>query len=140
MCGQSAERQILTLVAVQNLPEPLRQACPAREPCTIQELGPRLGVSARALRFWEERGLLSPQRAKGGVRLYDAPTIERAAMIAMLRRHGVGLEQIGRALGSDDFELMRILRQARDAKLAELRSLETLIASLSVEPSARRTP
>lgn len=61
-------------------------------------------------------------------------------MIAMLRRHGVGLEQIGRALGSDDFELMRILRQARDAKLAELRSLETLIASLSVEPSARRTP
>lgn len=43
----------------------------------IGELSERTGVSRRALRYYEEQGLLVPERARNGYRMYaqDAPLI-----------------------------------------------------------------
>jgi DNA-binding transcriptional MerR regulator len=58
----------------------------------------RLGVSAKALRLYEERGLLTPGRTAAGWRAYGSSDMERAAGIVALRGLGLNLAQIGHVL------------------------------------------
>jgi DNA-binding transcriptional MerR regulator len=50
----------------------------------IGELAQRTGVSERSLRYYEQQGLLSPQRTQGGHREYPEATIDRVVLIQML--------------------------------------------------------
>src|SRR3954465_35871 len=51
----------------------------------IGELSRRSGVSAELLRAWERRyGLLRPQRAPGGLRLYSSGDLDR---VRAMQRH-----------------------------------------------------
>src|SRR5882757_4295860 len=54
---------------------------------SVTQLGVDLGVSARAIRFYEEKGLVSPRRA-GKNRVYT--TRDRARMILILRGKKLG--------------------------------------------------
>jgi DNA-binding transcriptional MerR regulator len=45
----------------------------------------RLGVSAKALRLYEQRGLIAPSRTAAGWRVYGPDEIARAAEIVALR-------------------------------------------------------
>lgn len=58
----------------------------------------RLGVSAKALRIYEERGLIAPGRTPSGWRAYGPDEMRRAGEIAALRRLGFSLEQVRRVL------------------------------------------
>ncbi len=49
------------------------------------EAAQRLGVSAKALRLYEERGLLCPIRTEAGWRAYGPQEMAGAAKIAALR-------------------------------------------------------
>jgi Predicted transcriptional regulators len=59
----------------------------------------RLGISSKALRLYEARGLLVPLRNRAGWRFYGKAHMERAAEIAALRALGLSLAQIGQVLG-----------------------------------------
>jgi DNA-binding transcriptional MerR regulator len=61
----------------------------------------RLGVSAKALRLYERRGLVAPSRTAAGWRVYGPNEIARAAEIVALRALGLSLSQIARVLGDD---------------------------------------
>src|SRR5688572_29895942 len=61
----------------------------------------QLGVSTKALRLYEQHGLLKPVRTASGWRTYGAAEMERAAEIATLRALGFSLAQIGRVLRGD---------------------------------------
>jgi DNA-binding transcriptional MerR regulator len=54
---------------------------------SVTQLGEALGVSARTIRFYEDKGLISPCRA-GGNRVYTAR--DRARMILILRGKRLG--------------------------------------------------
>jgi DNA-binding transcriptional MerR regulator len=60
---------------------------------TVTDLAQQLGVSARTLRFYEDKGLISPRRV-GSARVYSGR--ERARMIIILRgkRLGFSLREI----------------------------------------------
>jgi MerR family transcriptional regulator, redox-sensitive transcriptional activator SoxR len=62
---------------------------------TIGELSERSGVAASALRFYEERGLISSERASSGHRRFARPVIRRVAFIVFARRVGLSLDEIG---------------------------------------------
>jgi MerR family transcriptional regulator, redox-sensitive transcriptional activator SoxR len=62
---------------------------------TIGETARRSGVAASALRFYEERGLISSKRAGSGHRRYPRPTLRRIAFIVFAQRVGLTLEEIG---------------------------------------------
>ena len=67
--------------------------------CKVGELAAVTGLTIRTLHYYEEIGLLVPSaRSEGGHRLYGAAEVERLYRIGLLRRLGLPLSQIGRAL------------------------------------------
>jgi DNA-binding transcriptional MerR regulator len=73
------------------------------------EAARRLGVSAKALRLYEQRGLVAPVRSAAGWRLYGPEHMSRAAEIVALRALGLSLGQAARVLGGDAGTLERAL-------------------------------
>ncbi|MCX5515976.1 MerR family transcriptional regulator [Kaistia algarum] len=65
----------------------------------------QLGVSPKALRLYEQRGLVTPARTAAGYRAYAPAEINRAAEIVALRRLGLSLAQVARVLGGDAEDL-----------------------------------
>ena len=62
---------------------------------TISEVSRRSGVAASALRFYEERGLITSERAGSGHRRYPRAVLRRIAFIVFAQRVGLTLEEIG---------------------------------------------
>jgi MerR family redox-sensitive transcriptional activator SoxR len=65
---------------------------------TISEVSRRSGVAASALRFYEERGLISSQRAGSGHRRYPRSVLRRIAFVVFAQRVGLTLDEIGAEL------------------------------------------
>lgn len=65
----------------------------------------RLGVSIKALRLYEQRGLIAPQRTATGWRAYGPAEMARAREIVSLRSLGLSLAQVARVLGGDPSDL-----------------------------------
>jgi len=65
----------------------------------------RLGVSVKALRLYEQRGLMAPDRTPAGWRAYGPADMARASDIVSLRSLGLSLAQVARVLGGDSGDL-----------------------------------
>lgn len=74
---------------------------PAAQHLNPAEAARRLGVSAKALRLYEQRGLVAPVRTSAGWRAYGPDEMARAAEIVSLRALGLSLAQVARVLGGD---------------------------------------
>jgi MerR family redox-sensitive transcriptional activator SoxR len=61
---------------------------------TIGEVARRSGVAASALRFYEERGLITSVRTSAGHRRFARPVIRRVAFIVFAQRVGLSLDEI----------------------------------------------
>ena len=65
---------------------------------TIGEVARRSGVAASALRYYEDRGLLTSERTGAAHRRYPRAVIRRVAFIVFAQRVGLTLEEIGEEL------------------------------------------
>jgi MerR family redox-sensitive transcriptional activator SoxR len=65
---------------------------------TIGEVSQRSGVASSALRFYEERGLITSKRAGSGHRRFPRSVLRRIAFIVFAQRIGLTLEEIGAEL------------------------------------------
>jgi MerR family redox-sensitive transcriptional activator SoxR len=68
------------------------------EELAIGTVAARAGVAVSALRFYEDRGLISSSRTSGGQRRYHRAVLRRLAFIQVAQRVGLSLEEIGEAL------------------------------------------
>lgn len=66
----------------------------------IGAVAERAGTSVSALRFYEERGLITSVRSNGGRRHYPRSVLRRLAFIQVAQRVGLSLDDIGRALAT----------------------------------------
>lgn len=64
----------------------------------IGVLSARSGVSASAIRFYEDLGLVSAVRTPGNQRRYEQATLRRLAFIRAGQRVGLTLDELGEAL------------------------------------------
>jgi MerR family redox-sensitive transcriptional activator SoxR len=64
----------------------------------IGEVAKRTGAAVSAIRFYEEKGLLSARRTEGGNRLFLRSDIRRVSFILIAQRLGFSLEDIGEHL------------------------------------------
>ncbi|MGJ6961925.1 MerR family transcriptional regulator [Streptosporangium sp. G11] len=60
----------------------------------IGELARRTGVSERALRYYEEQGLLNPERRPSGYRVYGDEDVSTVRRIRILLAAGLSTAQI----------------------------------------------
>ncbi|MFD3823532.1 MerR family transcriptional regulator [Streptomyces sp. NPDC058625] len=117
----------------------------------IGELAERTGVSTRALRYYEEQRLLSPQRTASGQRVYPESAVNRVKLIQQLYTAGLASRLIATLLPTVDARSMgpelldRLLdeRARIRAKTAELqaagRRLDVLIG-LATHPNVEYCP
>lgn len=82
---------------------------PSSELLTAAEAAKRLGVSAKALRLYEDRGLISPLRTEAGWRVYGPDQMGRAAEVAVLRAVGFSLSDVACLLASETDQMERAL-------------------------------
>ena len=68
------------------------------EELTIGEIARRSGVASSALRFYEERGLISSTRAGSGHRRFPRSALRRVAFVVFAQRIGLTLEEIAAEL------------------------------------------
>ena len=76
---------------------------PARDVFTIRDLVRECAVTARTLRFYEEKGLLAPRRA-GQERLYSRRDRARLKYVLMGRRVGFSLDEVRELLDLYDLD------------------------------------
>lgn len=67
---------------------------------SIGQVSERSGVPHTALRFYEDRGLISSERSAGNQRRYHRSVLRRIAFIRAAQRVGLTLEQISEALST----------------------------------------
>jgi DNA-binding transcriptional MerR regulator len=105
----------------------------------IRELGQEFGISARAIRFYEDKGLLSPRRINGA-RVYTRRDRARLALILRAKAIGVALGEIKHYLdlygsrGEGRMKQLKYVLQRTDEAIAELEQrrahIETTLSEL----------
>ncbi len=70
-----------------------------RETFTISELAAELEISTSTIRFYEEKGLLSPERTRGNQRVYTHRDRARLKLILRGKRFGATLDEIAEMIG-----------------------------------------
>lgn len=106
----------------------------AKRAYTIKQLADLAGVSTRALRYYDQIGLLVPRRSENGYRAYDEQDVHALQHIMVLRACRVPLSTIMEVLADPGFELGPMLA----SHLADLRRQkaeleETIVAVQRVQ-------
>jgi DNA-binding transcriptional MerR regulator len=101
------------------------------EMLTIGEIARIYGITLRALRFYEQRGLLKPLR-RGGARFYDSNQKARLQLILKGKHLGFTLTEIADLLDADAGAAKPVQDFALDEKMviSQLRHLEERRAEL----------
>ena len=112
----------------------------------IGQLAERSGVSVRALRYYEEQGLLEADRTPAGQRAYPESAVEKVRFFQQMYAAGLTSRNIADLLpcwdtGHTDAEQRRMLEQQRDfvqGKIHELTialgHLDEILAVVSTHP------
>ncbi|GAB3255662.1 MerR family transcriptional regulator [Chitinimonas naiadis] len=110
----------------------------------IGELAKRTGVTIRALRHYDDIGLLSPSgRSDAGYRLYNQRDVARLYQILALRQLGLPLADIGPLLTGSGMALPSLIDrqfQALDARIAETVALRDRLGRLRTTLAQHHEP
>jgi DNA-binding transcriptional MerR regulator len=102
-----------------------------------------LGISAKALRVYEQHGLIMPARTAAGWRIYGPHEMSRAAEIISLRALGFSLAQIARVLRGDPQGLepaLEVHQATLESEICQLASKVEKVRGLRNELAVGRTP
>ena len=99
---------------------------PEHKTYSISDLAREFNISPRSIRFYEEKGLIAPQRTSGNRRVYSKRDRARLKLILRGRRFSYSLDEIAEMIGItlDDMEEVQQIERSLvygDEKLKELR-------------------
>lgn len=98
---------------------------------TAGELAKRLGISARTVRFYDEKGILCPvDYSEAGYRMYDESSVEKLQKILMLRFLGFSLEQIRDMVGTGSIGICQSLEEQEKLLLQKIGHLERVLEAV----------
>jgi len=103
---------------------------PSERVLNPSEAANRLGVSTKALRLYEQRGLLAPVRTEAGWRTYGPSEMARASEIVALRALGLSLAQVAKVLDGAPQYLEDALEKHQAALEDQARQLTKKIDSV----------
>lgn len=91
---------------------------------SASECAARMGMSIRALRLYEKRGLINPRRSKNQWRLYGLPELARLHEIQMLKRFGLRLSDMAKIFDQQATDIGRTLAVQEDLLTDQLSQAE----------------
>ena len=94
-----------------------------QDPITIGDLARQTGVTLRALRFYQSKGLLAPQR-NGSARIFSHKDRERLELVLQGKRLGFTLFEIRQMLAVRDRGCTKSLPIGRKKCIEQIRLLE----------------
>ena len=95
---------------------------------TVQKVSQLTGVSIRTLQYYDRIGLLPPtEYTDAGYRLYDDKALETLQQILLFRELEFPLKDIGKLIGSPDFDRNKALEQQIELLTLKKEHIENLI-------------
>ena len=95
---------------------------------SIGDLAARTGLSVSAIRFYEKKGLITPDRNDGNQRRFEGSDIRRLSFILIAQQMGLSIEQIREVMASlpdgrtptkaDWSKISRTFRKTLDERIA----------------------
>jgi len=135
-------------MAPPRVAKPAPHTLPAREPtCTISELAREFTLTTRAIRFYEDEGLIAPVR-QGRARIYGERERVRLKLVLRGKRLGLSLAEIAELLdlyeiaGNERAQLAKFLDLLADRRgrlLQQKDDIDAVLAEIDgVERECRR--
>lgn len=103
----------------------------------IRRCGAEARVSAKALRLYEESGLINPGRSAAGWRIYDPAAIDRAMEIIAYRALGMSLSTIADLLARDAAHRNRVMARHKSDLETKRRALDETLGTMDRSCSAK---
>ena len=98
---------------------------------TIKQLSKLAGITRRALHYYDEIGLLEPDRVgENGYRYYDEACLVRLQQILLYREIGMPLEQIKQIMARPGFDVLSALESHKVELHKRIAHLETLVTTV----------
>ena len=101
----------------------------------ISEVAQLTGLTSRALRFYEARGLVKPIRSASGRRYYGPTELERLHKVIVMKRAGLTLAQIQKLTSGRNLDLRALIQaqlevlEERERSIVKSRGLLEIILS-----------
>ncbi len=100
---------------------------------SIGDLATRTGLSVSAIRFYEKKGLITPDRNAGNQRRYEGADIRRLSFILIAQQLGLTIDQIKQVMASlpdgrtptkaDWSKISRKFRKTLDERIAMMQRM-----------------
>lgn len=122
--ARSREQALLALRALDGIVDESAREAPAApgDSMSITELSAALGVRASTLRFWEQEGLITPERpVERGPRRYPPSAVRDARVVTALRAGGYRVPAVQAVMAS--VTSVGDTKDARDALHGRLRTI-----------------
>ena len=104
---------------------------------TIHDISKELGLTKRAIKFYEEKGLLTVPKDENGYRNYSQEHIRTLKTISVYRKLGIGISDIQKIIsGGDESILQKVLKEKETElqdKQSELLELQAFISTHDVD-------
>jgi DNA-binding transcriptional MerR regulator len=98
---------------------------------SIKQLSTLAGVSVRTLHFYDQIGLLTPQRYReNNYRFYTQESVLKLQQILFFREMEFSLDQIAGILNQPNFDLIQALEEHRKALKSKAKRLNTLLETI----------
>ena len=104
---------------------------------TINEVAKELNITKRAIKFYEEKGLLIVAKGKNGYRNYSDGDLEILRMISLYRRLGISILDIQKLLEKEDMSLLVSILENKEKELrtktAEYEELKSFVLTGKID-------
>lgn len=104
---------------------------------TIHEIAKELNITKRAIKFYEEKGLLKVEKDSNGYRNYTESDIETLRLISIYRKLGISISDIQKLLEKEDKDILLHILENKEKELrektTEYKELKSFITTGNVE-------
>ena len=86
---------------------------------TINEIAKKLNITKRAIKYYEEQGLLKVKKDSNGYRNYSEQDVETLRIISIYRKVGISISDIKKLLKKEDKDILLEILSDREKELQE---------------------